>query len=108
MSVLGDIYLRRLLAASNEEEFEIEVRSVIEQINGYYEGSLLSKREVDELIDELVKRLLERGYSKRSLSFEEYGGLEDLHKSLSIDNSKSDDLLTLAYPSSKKTAKPKR
>lgn len=101
MSALGLYYLRILREATTQEEFESKVLDVIHKIDQLYRRGSLSKSAVNELIDEIVSGLLDAGFEKRGVALEEYGGLEALHESLSIDNSKSDDLMAMAYPPSK-------
>lgn len=106
MSVLGDLYLLRLRHAGSETEFEEEILSILSRIDYRLKKGELTIKAANDLIDEIVKGLLESGFEKRSqFGLEEYGGLEDLHESLSLDNSKSDELLAMAYPRTKSPTK---
>lgn len=108
MSAFGVHYLQILLGATTQEEFESKVLEIVDKIDHLYREGLLSKSQVDKLIDEIVSGLLDAGFEKRGTALEEYGGLENLHESLSIDNSKSDELMAMAYPRSKIVAKTRK
>lgn len=104
MSVLGELYLRRLRAADSETEFAEEIFSILSRIDYRLKKGEITIKAANDLIDEIVKGLLESGFEKRNqFGLEEYGGLEDLQESLSLDHSKSDELLAMAYPRSKTT-----
>jgi hypothetical protein len=108
MSAFGVQYLQVLLGATTQEEFESKVLEIVDRIDYLYRKGILSKSQVDRLIDEIVSGLLDAGFEKSGTALEEYSGLEDLHESLSIDNSKSDELMAMAYPRSKIVAKPRK
>ncbi|MCA6928671.1 hypothetical protein [Pectobacterium versatile] len=108
MSELAARYLSLLINAKSEDEFEKNAKIILEDIDTRIKFGNLSERKATDLIDELIRELEKRGYEKRDvISLEEHAGLEDFYKSLSIDNSKSDELLAMAMQSAPKNGAPK-
>ncbi|WLO87345.1 hypothetical protein IFU33_22800 (plasmid) [Pantoea agglomerans] len=91
MSILGRRYLARLKAATSQSEFDINALDIIDSLQTKIRYKDLTEEQVNEIIDEIIKGLFEAGFEKKGLGLEQQG-----YESLSIDNSKTDELLAMA------------
>jgi len=100
--VLLNKYLKYYLNADVNKSFGSKAQSIIGDLDARVRDGRIEKVTADEILTELIKKLKNFGFEKVSEDISdviEYGrheGLESLNESLSIDHSKSDDLLKLA------------
>ena len=107
MTELTTRFLRHLLACTTQAEYERAAVLVVDEINILIENNVITKGQAELVLGELIKALYDQGFEKRGMALEQFGGLEDIYKSLSIDNSKSDELLANALKASPKKKGPK-